>query len=310
MAEYLVDVERYFHGPLDLLLHLVREKEIEVDKISLAKVADDYARHVESLLDLDVNAVGEYLVIAATLMLIKSRYLMPREVVDVEEDLGPDDELILQLIEYKRFRETAEDLLNRERERDGLFERGRFDDVETRVEERELAELSPWDLLSAFTRVLREQARFKPHEIGQREKSLREYVLDLLGSLRDRGGRASFHELVLKPDITRIDFVGSFFAILECCRQGMLRAVQADDFGSIDLELTDADYEKQLERVLFALEVNPGLEAKGGPAQDAGPAPDEPAASAEPSPAAELPLESPAADPPAAAPAAAELAEP
>ena len=110
MAEYLVDVERYFHGPLDLLLHLVREKEIEVDKISLAKVADDYARYVESLRDLDVNAVGEYLVIAATLMLIKSRYLMPREIVDVEEDLGPDDELILQLIEYKRFRETAGEL--------------------------------------------------------------------------------------------------------------------------------------------------------------------------------------------------------
>ena len=58
MSEYLVDVERYFHGPLDLLLHLVREKEIEIDKISLAKVADDYARHVESLRDLDVNAVN------------------------------------------------------------------------------------------------------------------------------------------------------------------------------------------------------------------------------------------------------------
>lgn len=269
MAEYLVDVERYFHGPLDLLLHLVREREIEIDKISLSKVADEYARHVESLRDLDVNAVGEYLVIAATLMLIKSRYLLPREAVDVEEDLGPDDELILQLIEYKRFRETAEDLLLREREREGLFERGRFDDVETRVEERELGELSPWDLLSAFTRVLREQARFKPHEIGQREKSLREYVLDLLGNLRDRGGRAGFHDLVLTHEITRIDFVGSFFAILECCRQGMLRAVQVDDFGTIELELKDADFERQIERVLFALEVNPGLEARAETSQDA-----------------------------------------
>ena len=75
MTEYLVTLDRFYRGPLDLLLHLVREKEVEITRVSLAKLADDYANYVESLKDLDVNQAGEYLVLASTLMMMKSRVL-------------------------------------------------------------------------------------------------------------------------------------------------------------------------------------------------------------------------------------------
>ncbi|MCB9882717.1 MAG: segregation/condensation protein A [Planctomycetes bacterium] len=254
MSEYYVNLDRFYRGPLDLLLHLVREREVEISYLSIARLADDYARYVESLMHLDVNQVGEYLVLASTLAMMKSKVLLPRTEVDIEEDLGPDDELILKLIEYKRFRELTNELSNREVERSLQFERGQFDETET-IEEIEIAELSPWDLLNAFGKVLRATKPEVTHTIGTRTKPLREYVFDLLEVMTSGVGRHSFREVLKRGPGDRITMVGLFFAILELARQGVLAASQPKHGDDIELTLRIDDPEAARDQVLFALEV-------------------------------------------------------
>ena len=103
--DFTVSLEEVFQGPLDLLLHLVKEQEVEIQDIRLADVAKSYMDHVQALKGLDIEVAGEYLVIAATLMAIKSRSLLPREEVELEDDLDPQDELIQRLIEFALMRE-------------------------------------------------------------------------------------------------------------------------------------------------------------------------------------------------------------
>ena len=91
--DFTVHLDRVFHGPLDLLLQLVKDREVEIHLISLAQVCDDYCRHVRALPRVDVDVAADYLVVAATLIAIKSRALVPREEVEMEEDLVDEDAL-------------------------------------------------------------------------------------------------------------------------------------------------------------------------------------------------------------------------
>ena len=109
-ANYTVRLERVFQGPLDLLLHLVREQEVEIHEIEIHEILAGYLEYLKALRDLDIELAGEFLVMAATLMSIKSRSLLPRESVDLERELDPRDELIQRLIEYRRFKEASDDL--------------------------------------------------------------------------------------------------------------------------------------------------------------------------------------------------------
>ena len=130
--DYTVRLERVFQGPMDLLLHLVREQEVEIHEIEIARIIDDYLGYLEKLEALDIEVAGDFLVMAATLMAIKSRSLLPTEDVDLEQDLDPRDELIERLIEYRRFREASEDLETRFRERSLQHDRGYRGEVKGR----------------------------------------------------------------------------------------------------------------------------------------------------------------------------------
>jgi segregation and condensation protein A len=109
-APFTVRLEKVFHGPMDLLLHLVREQEVEIHDIEIARVLEGYLEYLKALRDLDIELAGDFLVMAATLMAIKSRSLFPRDEVDLENDLDPRDELIQRLMEYRRFRQASERL--------------------------------------------------------------------------------------------------------------------------------------------------------------------------------------------------------
>ena len=114
--DYTIRLAEVFHGPMDLLLHLVREQEVEIQEVELAKVIDGYFEYLSTLEELEIEVAGDFLVMAATLMAIKSRSLLPREEVELEDELNPEDELLQRLIEYRRFRAAADDLDDRERE--------------------------------------------------------------------------------------------------------------------------------------------------------------------------------------------------
>ncbi len=116
MTEQLFELEN-FRGPLDLLLHLVREQEVEITEVDLSRLCDQYLTALDVMAELDINVAGEFLVLASTLLLIKSRSILPREEVDLSEELDPGDELILQLLEYRKFKSLALELGHRAAER-------------------------------------------------------------------------------------------------------------------------------------------------------------------------------------------------
>jgi len=129
--DFTIRLERVFHGPMDLLLHLVREQEVEIHEIEITRVIRGYLEYLRALRDLDIELAGDFLVMAATLMSIKSRSLLPREEVDLEEELDPRDELIQRLIEYRRFKEASDDLGSRFEMRSRQHARGDTDNEPT-----------------------------------------------------------------------------------------------------------------------------------------------------------------------------------
>ena len=152
--EFTVQLERVFHGPMDLLLHLVKEQEVEIQDVQLLRVVDGYMDYLKQLAELDIEVAGEFLVMAATLMAIKSRSLLPREEVELDDDLDPEDELIQRLLEYRRFKGAADDLEERYRRRTLEHERGIKNEARDHEPEKTLdvGELTAWDLLAAFSK--------------------------------------------------------------------------------------------------------------------------------------------------------------
>ncbi|MEW6074145.1 MAG: segregation/condensation protein A, partial [Planctomycetota bacterium] len=176
-GDFTVRLEQVFQGPMDLLLHLVREQEVEIHEIEIAKILDGYLAYLEALEELDVEFAGDFLVMAASLMAIKSRSLLPREEVNLEEELDPRDELIQRLLEYRRFREAADGLETAWNERVRQVPRGWRGEVEETAErEFELGELTIWDLFSVYSRLLRETEADRPQHIAGDPHPLRFYV--------------------------------------------------------------------------------------------------------------------------------------
>lgn len=238
--EFTVQLERVFHGPMDLLLHLVKEQEVEIQDVQLLRVVDGYMDYLKQLAELDIEVAGEFLVMAATLMAIKSRSLLPREEVELDDDLDPEDELIQRLLEYRRFKGAADDLEERYRRRTLEHERGIKNEARDHEPEKTLdvGELTAWDLLAAFSKLMRETLAGRPHMIKGDPRPLRWYV-NALGAFVHRHGRVNLRALILEIDDepTKEGLIGAFCALLELVKMGVVRAHQPDDLGAIEVEM-------------------------------------------------------------------------
>src|SRR5262245_52916591 len=139
---YKVDLE-VFAGPMDLLLHLIQQEEVEIHEIPIARICDQYLAYLKVLQSLDIEVTGDFLVMAATLMAIKARSLLPREEVDLDEELDPEkNDLIKQLLEYKKFKSLSRELSTRAVERSLRFQvRGSEERAELPLEEVGLFDL-------------------------------------------------------------------------------------------------------------------------------------------------------------------------
>jgi len=230
---YTVRLREVFQGPLDLLLHLVREQEVEIHEVEISKVIEGYLAYLKDLKDLDIELAGDFLVMAATLMAIKSRSLLPRDAVDLEEDLDPRDELIQRLIEYRRFKEAGDDLNERFEERVHIHPRGRRDELAGARPEPtiDLGELTTWDLLATFSRLMRETLANRPHHIKADPRPLRFYV-ERMANLVRNAGDISLRAIAEADEApSRESMIGSFCALLEMCRMGLIHVTQ-DDWNS------------------------------------------------------------------------------
>lgn len=228
-ASYHVKLER-FEGPLDLLLHLIKKEEIDIYDIPIAHITLQYLSYIEMMQMLDLDVAGEFLVMAATLMRIKARMLLPVAPEEDEEEEDPREELVRRLLEYKRFKEAAETLKEREEQMRRVFERG-FSEIAFENGEVELEEASLFDLLDALRAALARTVEPPAHEVESERLNVIKRIEDIWEVLRSRG-KMRFSELLDKCR-TRLDIIGTFISVLELIKSGRAGAVQRSVFGEI-----------------------------------------------------------------------------
>lgn len=241
MPDYTVRLEQVFQGPMDLLLHLVREQEVDIHEIEITRVIDGYLKYLRDLQEIDIEIAGDFMVMAATLMAIKSRSLLPRDEVNLEEELDPRDELIQRLIEYRHFKEAARNLGDRFDERSRMHPHGWREHTpdEPTID---FGELTQWDLLSTFSRLMRETLSHRPLEIRPDERPLRWYVQSLADHIKEKRElslRGLVADIVADPQASRSMLIGSFCALLELMKLGIVTAHQPDVGDDILIVLRD-----------------------------------------------------------------------
>lgn len=231
-----------FEGPLDLLLHLIEREELDITAISLAVVADQYLGHISALRELSAANLSDFLVVAAKLLVIKSRALLPRpqeEDNGDEEEEDPAEELAQQLLEYKRFKEVAEQLKNIEER--GLKAYPRIAPPPHLERHLKPGEVSLTDLLVAFKRVLEAHPPMPPVDDIVSPVTVR--IADCIQriiALTTNQKRVRF-TTVMRAARSRLEIIVSFMAVLEMIKQQRLQAVQEHRFGEIYLELREPD---------------------------------------------------------------------
>ncbi|MEX0938222.1 MAG: segregation/condensation protein A [Pirellulales bacterium] len=229
---FRVDLDM-FRGPLDLLLYLVRKHEVEIVEIPIAEVTDQFLNYLTLIEQLDVNAVGDFLEMASTLVEIKSRMVLPRGDEEEDELAEARQELVERLLEYKKFKDAASMLEERSRAWQDRFARI-ADDAPTRsrdLSEQPIREVELWDLVSAFGRLLRDSAATRPSNIVYDETPIQVYMQDIHRQLAQRG-RLAFKDLLQKAEHKSTQ-IGMFLAILELARHRHVRSEQNDLFGEI-----------------------------------------------------------------------------
>lgn len=240
-----------FHGPLDLLLYLVRKHELDVTNLPIAAVADQYLRYIAVLEQIDVNAVGDFLEMASTLIEIKSRMVLPGD-DEVEEELeDPRQELVRRLLEFKQYRDAASMLEERGRQWRERFPRLASDlpSRPTDPERQPIREVELWDLVSAFGRVLREKfSGGRTEKIRYDDTPIHVYMQRIHGRLRDEG-RVAFTTFFVDA-VHKSTVAGMFLAVLELVRHHHARASQADLFDEIWLEAGDEPLPDELGAVV------------------------------------------------------------
>ena len=236
MAEYKVKFE-VFEGPLDLLLYLIKKEEVDIYQINLTRLATQFIEYIETMRLLDLEVAGEFLVMAATLMFIKSRELLPvdQQVQTEEEDEGEDPrwELIRQLVEYKKFKDAAAQLQVLEERQEHVFPRLPAK-PEFATDTAARAEASIFDLVSAVNAVLqRFTQRTDQRDIFEDKWSVSEKIQQLMAAISERTS-IRFADLFAGA-ASRSEVIVTFLALLELIRLKQLAAEQSEPFSEIEI---------------------------------------------------------------------------
>lgn len=229
-----------FEGPLDLLLYLIKKNELDIYNIPIVEITQQYMEYLETMRILNIEVAGEFLVMAATLMLIKSRMLLPadQQVDDPgeEEEIDPRWDLVKQLVEYKKFKDAAESLHAREGEQEKIFGRGSWElgfDM-PKSSEVNLGDVSVFDLINAFNQVLKRYSQSEDlREIFEDRFTVSDKI-DFILRLTEAEPKTSFSRL-FEGAASRTEIVVTFLALLELIRLKQLRIVQSSPFADIEI---------------------------------------------------------------------------
>ncbi|MDC2867369.1 MULTISPECIES: segregation/condensation protein A [unclassified Bacillus (in: firmicutes)] len=232
-----------FEGPLDLLLHLINRYEIDIYNIPVAEITEQYLSYIHTMKELQLDVASEYLVMAATLLQIKSKMLLPKYEEDVEDSSeefmeDPRQELMERLIEYKKYKQVATQLKEKEQERAQLYTRPPLDYMMFQKEEAERLpiDVTLYDMLAAFQKLVRRKKIQRPvtATVTRQEIPIEQRMDDVLKQLDLAGGRQSFYDLFV--DDNRDMVVVTFLAILELMKHQKIVIEQERNFDEIFLK--------------------------------------------------------------------------
>ena len=221
-----------FEGPLDLLLHLIREHKLDIFDIPISLITEKYLESLDRMQEINLDIAGEFLVMAATLAHIKSRLLLPRQdlppgalEVEAEEERDPRTELVRRLLEYQKYKEAAETLARQDiLDRDVFPRRVKFEDVVIPTDESGLVEISIYRLIEALDRILKSRTPEAQHEVVRERVSLSAAMSRIAEILKEKGSVDFF--LLFEERRTRQEVVITFLALLEMCKLRLVRIRQ------------------------------------------------------------------------------------
>lgn len=217
-----------FEGPLDLLLYLIQKDEIDIYDIPIAHITEQYLRYIRLMRELDVDLAGDFLLMAATLIHIKSRMLLPVEVKELEVELeDPRSELVHRLLEHKKYKAAAEMLWSRAQVEQEVFTRAL---LETDKENPEVA-VTTIDLVEAFKKILERHKKEVAVEIEQERVNV-EMKITYLRALLQSATRVNISEL-LEACASRLELVVTLLTVLELAKEAVILLVQESHFGTI-----------------------------------------------------------------------------
>ncbi|MFB1080784.1 segregation/condensation protein A [Jeotgalibacillus sp. JSM ZJ347] len=242
--EYTVKVDA-FEGPLDLLLHLIQSLEIDIYDIPMADISEQYTLYIKAMSVLELNTASEYLVMAATLMSIKSRMLLPTQEEHWEEDQqfeeDPREELVEKLIEYRKYKKAATELKEKESDRSLHFTKPPEDlsSYSQPVDTNEKTHIDLYDLIGAFNKLMRRKKIKKPisTRVTRQEISIEKRMSEILHTIRSQSSPRAFSELF--PVAEKPHMVVSFLAVLELVKRQEIFIKQDHNFSEIMVESTE-----------------------------------------------------------------------
>ncbi|MFH1645578.1 MAG: segregation/condensation protein A [Candidatus Omnitrophota bacterium] len=230
---YKVKLE-IFEGPLDLLLYLIKKNELNIYDIPISRVTEQYLEYIDMMQILDLDIAGEFLLMAATLIQIKSKMLLPIEQLEEEEQEDPRAELVKKLLEYKKFKEAADGLQQMEFAQKDIFTRPiRIKDIEDLPDAEPVDEASIFDLLSAFSKVLKSVSKESVYEVKKEELTVSGKIHELFHMLV-KSNFVRFFDL-FKQAKSKIEIVVTFMAVLELIKMKEVVARQDNVFGDIKI---------------------------------------------------------------------------
>lgn len=234
----MVDTSNYevkleiFEGPMDLLIHLIRKNEVDIFDIPIALITDQYLEYLDMMKALNITVAGEFLVMASTLMHIKSRMLLP---VSEDEEEDPRDEIARPLLEFMQLREAAEMLSERTLLERDVFTRHLPMDYGDQFEgEDPLLQVNLFQLIDAFKQIVEQRTPDSLLHFEVQEWSLKDRTAYILEQLKEKEA-LYFRELFIE-NITVSELVVTFLALLELIQTGLIRAIQSDVYHDIRLE--------------------------------------------------------------------------
>ncbi len=231
--DYKVELDSY-NGPLDLLLYLIRKEEVDIYDIPIARVTEQYMVYLGNLQKVDIGLAGDFLVMAATLMYIKSQMLLPHTSMDMDEDFeDPRLELVNQLLEYKRFKEATSKMAELSEEKGKRFSRPK-DCIISKEEEEvqlDLGEVDIWKLSQLFSNFMRQTLNDVAATIVSTDIPVKVYMDSVMQKLSQT--RSVLFKNLFFDTRNKRDIIGFFLALLELVRQSKIKLEQFEDFDEI-----------------------------------------------------------------------------